>query len=87
MQLPGATAVSAAGGGYADHSRSTAPPRQLANRCVSFRALRGPAKLLLLTREDQQGRLESAWLQPQGKAQQRLERQSVLRGGSKKAPT
>lgn len=87
VQLPGAAPVSTTGGGYADHSRSTVPPRQLAKRWVRFRALRGPTKLLLLTREDQQGRLEPAWLQPQGKALQRLERQTVQRGGSKKAPT
>jgi hypothetical protein len=86
VQLPGATPVSASGGGYADHSRSTVPPRQLAKRWVRFRALRGPTKLLLLTREDQQGRLEPAWLQPQGKALQRVDRQTVQRGGSKKAP-
>lgn len=87
VQLPGGAAVAATGGGYADHSRSTVPPRQLAKRWVRFRALRGPTKLLLLTREDQQGRLEPAWLQPQGKPAQRLERQSVTRAGSKKAPT
>lgn len=86
LQMPGQAAVAATGGGYADHSRSTVAPRKLAKRWVRFRALRGGSKVVLLARQDLEGKLEPAWILAQGKPILRLDRLQLQRAGSKKEP-
>jgi len=55
-----------AGGGYADHSRSTVAPLDLARRWVRFRALRPPARLLALGRQRLDGTWDPAWIWREG---------------------
>lgn len=86
LQLPGQPAVTAAGGGYADHARSTIAPRKLAKRWVRFRALRGGRKVLLLARQDLEGRLEPAWILEDGRPMLRLDRLQLQRAGSRQEP-
>jgi hypothetical protein len=61
LALPHEPERTIAGGGYADHSRSTVPPREVARRWVRFRALRGERGLLLLGREGRDGRFAPVW--------------------------
>lgn len=86
VQFPGQAAVPSAGGGNAEHTRSTVEPRSLAKRWVRFRALRGPSKLLLLARQDQAGRLEPGWTMAPGNSVVRLDRLQLLKGGTKNGP-
>jgi hypothetical protein len=55
VALPGEAAHTLQGAGYLDHSRSTVSPRELAQRWIRFRALRGERGLLLLAREGRDG--------------------------------
>jgi hypothetical protein len=48
------------GAGFADHTRSTVAPRELADRWVRFRALRSERPLLVLVREGRDGSLGPA---------------------------
>lgn len=61
IALPGRPRQTAPGAGYADHSRGTIAPRELAARWVRFRALRGPTALLVLGREGHDGRFGPLW--------------------------
>lgn len=61
VALPGAPGRALVGAAYADHSRSTVRPRDLADRWVRFRALRGDRGLVLLARRGHDGRFTPAW--------------------------
>jgi hypothetical protein len=61
VALPGQPPRAVAGAAFADHSRSTVKPRDLARRWVRFRALRADRGLLLLGREGHDGRFTPAW--------------------------
>ncbi|WP_426756536.1 hypothetical protein [Myxococcus sp. Y35] len=81
---PKAGEVVYAGGGYADHTRSTIAPAKLAKRWVRFRALRGGEQLVLLAREGQDGEYGPVYAWEQGTSQARfLEYFTVAREGAK----
>lgn len=61
ITLPGETARTLSGSGYADHSRSTVQPKDLAVRWVRFRGLRGDRGLLLLARESAENEFRPVW--------------------------
>lgn len=61
LALPGQAPRETGGGGYVDHSRCTVPPKQLAQRWIRFRALRGQRGLLLLGREAPDGSFAPLW--------------------------
>ena len=61
LALPGEAARAVAARAYADHSRGTVPPKELARRWVRFRALGDEGRLLLLGREGRDGRLDPLW--------------------------
>jgi|GEM_PF-1157808 len=84
VKRPKAEEVSYAGGGYADHTRSTIAPAKLAKRWVRFRALRGDEKLVLLAREGQDGEYGPMYTWEEGASQARLlEHFTLAREGSK----
>lgn len=87
LQLPGRQPVTASAGGYAEHTRSNVPPRTLAKRWIRFRATRGGTKVILLARQDLDGRLQPAWIATQGKPAVRFDQLQLQRGGTKAAPT
>lgn len=70
-----------AGGGYADHSRSTVPPGGLARRWVRFRALRPPARLLALGRQRLDGTWDPAWIWREGENPRALDGVVLRRAG------
>ncbi|RKG88717.1 hypothetical protein [Corallococcus terminator] len=83
LQVPKAAEVSLAGGGYADHSRSTIAPAKLAKRWVRFRALKGPQHALVLGREGHEGDYAPVYVW-EGKGQaQLLEAFTLARTGEK----
>jgi hypothetical protein len=61
LALPGAVPRAVTGAGYADHTRSTIKPRDLAERWVRFRSLRGDRGLLLLGRRGHDGSFTPVW--------------------------
>jgi hypothetical protein len=68
-----------AGGGYADHSRTTVPAGALGRRWVRFRALRPPNRLLMAARQQPDGRWDPAWIWRQGEAPRPLSTVELLR--------
>lgn len=87
LQLPGRELVTANAGGYGETTRSNVPPRTLAKRWIRFRATRGNTKVILLARQDLDGRLQPAWIAAQGKPAVRFDQLQLQRGGTKAAPT
>lgn len=87
LQLPGREPVTASAGGYGEHTRSNVPPRTLAKRWIRFRATRGGTKVILLARQDLDGRLQPAWIAAQGKPAVRFDQLQLQRGGTKTAPS
>ncbi len=61
LELPGEPPRHLAGSGYADHSRGTVRPSELARRWIRFRALRGDRALLVLGREALDGTYAPLW--------------------------
>ncbi len=61
LALPGEAARTVSGLGYADHSRSTVQPKDLASRWVRFRGLRGDRGLLVLGRESRENEFGPLW--------------------------
>lgn len=55
-------AAALSGGGFADHSRSNVPYRELARSWVRFRALRGDRKVVALARQAPDGGWTPAWM-------------------------
>jgi hypothetical protein len=82
LALPGQPTRTVAGGAFADHSRSTVKPRDLAMRWVRFRVLRGARGALLLGREGLDGRFAPAWIcEDPGPACRRFSSFQVERSG------
>ena len=75
------------GVGYADHSRSTVTPPQLATRWLRFRALRASPRTLLLAREAPDGSFGPVYSWQEGRPPQQLVRFSLARSGTEAATT
>jgi hypothetical protein len=86
LAIPGQPARTVAGAGYADHSRSTVPPKGLASRWVRFRALRGDRGLLLLAREGADGKLDPLWACEASGGCREYRALKIEREGAPKAP-
>jgi fatty acid desaturase len=86
LALPGQAPRMVGGAGYADHSRSTVPPKGLASRWVRFRALRGERGLLLLGREGQDGRVDPLWACEEADGCREFSALEIERDGSSRAP-
>ena len=65
LTVPDRPARKQSGAGYADHSRSDVPPKDLAVRWVRFRAVAGASKTLVLAREGADG-LRPVWRRVDG---------------------
>jgi hypothetical protein len=87
IAFPGQPARDVSGAGYLDHSRSTVPPKELANRWIRFRALRGQRGLLLLGREGKDGRFAPLWACADPAPCRAYRSFHVQRGGTGKEPT
>ena len=87
VQAKGAKPLSVKGAGYADQSRSTVEPKELARRWVRFRSLRGETKSLLLGREAIAGGFEPVWLRGANGSYEKLASFAMERGGAGKAPS
>lgn len=83
VQLPKGAELTGAGGGYADHTRSTIAPAKLAKRWVRFRALRGGERLVLLAREGQDGEFGPVYAWEEGETPRPLEHFTLTREGAK----
>ncbi len=83
VKRPKGADVTGAGGGYADHTRSTIAPAKLAKRWVRFRALRGGEKLLLLAREGHEGDYGPVYAMAEGAEARTLEHFTLARDGVK----
>ncbi|MCE9668969.1 hypothetical protein LY474_14245 [Myxococcus stipitatus] len=83
VRQPKAAEVTQAGGGYADHTRSTIAPAKLARRWVRFRALRGGERLVLLAREGQDGEFGPVYSWAEGREPSRMESFTLNREGAK----
>ncbi len=71
LQLPNTTPRTATGSGYADHTRSTIRPKDLAAQWVRFRALRADRGALVLARRGHDGQITPAWAcDPPGRCHQ-----------------
>jgi hypothetical protein len=87
LALPGTAARTVAGSGYLDHSRSTIRPKDLAERWIRFRALRGERGALLLGRRAHDGRFTPVWACDAPGQCRSYGSFAVERGGDAKAPT
>jgi hypothetical protein len=87
ITIPGAPARPVTGAGYLDHSRSTIRPKDLAERWVRFRALRGERGALLLGRRAHDGRFTPVWACEAPGRCRSYASFSMERGGEPKAPT
>ncbi|AGC41817.1 hypothetical protein MYSTI_00467 [Myxococcus stipitatus DSM 14675] len=83
VQPPKSASVAQAGGGYADHTRSTIAPAKLARRWVRFRALRGEDRLVLLAREGQDGEFGPVYSWAEGNTPHLMESFTLSRQGAK----
>jgi hypothetical protein len=83
LQRPKEEERTLAGGGYADHTRSTIAPAKLAKRWVRFRALRGGERLVLLAREGQDGEFGPVYEWEEGGTPRPLEYFTLSRDGAK----
>ncbi len=86
IALPGQAPREVSGAGYIDHTRSTVPPKDLANRWIRFRALRGERGLLLLGREGKDGHFAPLWACPDPAPCHAYSAFHVRRDGPDKAP-
>jgi hypothetical protein len=87
LALPGTKEVTVAGAGFADHGRSTIPPKDLARRWVRFRALRGERGLVLLGREGHDGAFKPLWACEDRDRCRDFERFRLERQGAGKSPS
>ena len=87
LQVPKSAAVTLAGGGYADHSRSTVAPAKLAKRWVRFRAMKGPQHMVVLAREGQEGDYAPVYVWEGKGAARLLESFTVTQTGTKEKST
>lgn len=87
VQPPKSAEVTQAGGGYADHTRSTIAPAKLSRRWVRFRALRGPEQEVLLAREGQDGEFGPVYEWKEGGEPTPLESFTLNREGTKERTT
>lgn len=85
LALPGEPERRAAGGGYADHTRSTVAPKDLARGWIRFRALRGERALVVLGRRAQDGSVAPLWACEAGRCRDYTSFDAV-REGSGQAP-
>lgn len=87
LELRSSPRTSLEGGGYADHSRSTAGAKDLAKSWVRFRALRSPG-LLFSGRLTEKGETAPVWLWREGEEPKLLTRFAARRsGGTRAEPT
>jgi len=87
LSLPGEPPRDHSGAGYLDHTRNTVPPRDLANRWIRFRALRGENSLLLLGRDGRDGRFAPLWACRGAGRCREYQSFRLKRDGPDKAPT
>ncbi len=87
IALPGQPPRTVTGGGYADHSRSTVKPRDLARRWVRFRAVRGSRGLLVLGRQGHDGTFGPVWACEDPGSCQRYPSFRLERAGKPREPT
>jgi hypothetical protein len=86
IELPGEEPRRLAGSGYADHSRGTVPPRDLARRWIRFRGLRGERGLLLLGREALDGTYSPLWASDGTGHRDEYQSVRLERGGARESP-
>jgi hypothetical protein len=86
IALPGQAARSVSGFAYADHSRSTVQPKDLAARWIRFRGLRGDRGLLVLGRESHENEFGPLWSYDQSGRWQEYATFRLERSGTADAP-